>query len=357
MSFNVSSDWKANIQSLFETDTNRYVKNVNAYLLSGSSTKITGSSVSLKVLDANNTQQYLLTQATTPPVVLNSGTNVYYVAEVDVTAFPDGATHFVWDIEYSGSSYVLSSSLSLNPSPSVIIANGETSTLQDYGVNLDSAKTYSIKLMDAIGNPYDASGGVRLVFWDSLNGSRIASPSGSLSAQGSGFYQATYTLSSSNFVADAQRYQIFWEASIGSGFTEVQNSRQVIQVYGANPTVFSAPITYSTNDDLRKNIIGINKLLSNATYEHGEIEIMLNNKRRQASLIINRAIQANPRVLSARDLLQSWEMHEVHLSCLLDNQAFAKQASNAQLIGHIKNKIFEIKATIFGTIRSLRVDL
>jgi len=355
MAFSIKSDWNANISSLFEENSNRYVINPNAYLLSGSS-KISGSGVTLEVKDSEGTQQYLLTQATSPAVVLNSGSNVYYVDSVDVTAFPEGNIDFIWSIT-SGSDYVLTSSLDLSNPPDVVFVQGQTATLQDFSLVLGQAKTFNIRLQDATGNPFDGNA-CRVVFSDTLNGSIIERVDASLTGSGQGLWGVQHTPASSSYTAALNRYELFWEAQLQSGgnYFEVENSRHLFQIYGATGNIKSSDLTYCTNQDLRTNIIGINNLLSNQINDLGEMEIILNQQRLGASSLISQFLKANPQARTSRELLRQWEIHLVWEKILVNAPLFSKMASNGLALKEVQKQRYQIESAIVGPIQFLRIQ-
>lgn len=345
MAFTLQSNFNDYIQGLFESDSHRYIRNANAYLISGSQ-KVTGSAVTLEVKDSTNTQQYFLTTVSNPAI--QTSASIYFVDAIQVDSFPAGNISLIWSVTSGSTNYVLTSSVSFDLAPAVTIVQGQTQTLQDYKVTLGQPKIFSVKLQDYTGNAVDASS-VQLQIYDTVDGSVAASANGSLARAGSGLYSASLTLSETDYSAGLQRYEAYWTTSLG----EVEGSRQPLAVNGPLANVKAAPTTYSTNEDLRKSIVGIQSLLTMQHRQPGEIEIALNQKRYLCSLEISAWISTRPNAIYSQDLLKSLEMTMVWRDCLIDANAFSKFAGENTQISELNKKISRIKQAIFGSVYSI----
>jgi len=350
MAFTLATDFTNHIQSLFENDSNRYIKHANAYMLSGS-TKVTGSAVTLEVKDSTNTQRYFLTTATNPSIQTSS--SVYFVDSINVTAFPAGDIALIWAITSGSTDYVLTSSVGFDLAPAITIVTGQTQTLQDFKVTLGQPKVFSVRLRDNTGNVVDASN-AKIVVWDSTNGTIVNTFTASLNAVASGLWTASGTLSTNAYSPALDRYEAYWTADTGTGELEVQGSRQRLEVFGALSSLSAGPITYSSNEDLRKSIVGLQKIISAQVREPGEIEIVLNQKRYLCSLEIHGWIQTRPNATYSQDLLKALEINMVHRDCLVDSNAFSKFAGENTQIKEIDKKISRLKSVIFGSVFSIK---
>lgn len=341
MAFIVQSNFNSNIQSLFESDSHRYIRNVNAYLVSGS-TRLTADAATLEVIDSTGVQQYFLTTVSTPAILVSS--SVYFVDSIQVDAFPAGDISLIWSLTSGSTDLVLTSSISFDLAPAITIVQGQTQTIQDFKATLNQAKVFNVKLKDPLGNAVDGTQAT-LVLYDAINGSIVESVTGSLQGVGSGLWQCTHTLSANAYSAALDRYEAYWLADD----LEVIGSRQRLEVYEPPSQVSAAPITYSSNEDLRKSIVGLQSLIANQVREPGEIEIILNQKRYLCSLEIHRMLQKQRSANDSQDLLKSLEIHMVWRSVTVDSMAFAKQAAVNGLLQEIDKQINRIKSHIFGS--------
>jgi hypothetical protein len=236
--------------------------------------------------------------------------------------------------------------------PAITIIKGQTQTLQDFKITLDQPKVFNVKLRDYTGNPVDASN-AKLNIWDSEQGTITQTFTGSLQGVGSGLWMASGTLGGSAYSPSLTRYEAYWTADTGTGELEVEGSRQQLQVFGYLSTLSAGPITYSSNEDLRKSAIGLQKILNAQVREPGEIEIMLNQKRFLASLEIHAWLQRRPDATYSQDLLKSLEIHLVWRDVLVDANAFSKFAGENMQIKELDKKISRLKSAIFGSVYSL----
>jgi hypothetical protein len=355
MGVTVSSPWNVSIQSLFEQDTNRYIVGANSYITDNSSSlALSASYVSLSVKDSNNTTQYSLDANTSPYINFDPTSKQYSVDKIDVTAFPSGKINLIWDFNYSGSDYILSQSVTLDKVQPITIISNASFTRQDGRITLGQAKTFSIKIQDALGNPADMDQ-ARLTIYDGLRGS-LTYYSASLYAAGTGMYSVTHTWGIGDLFPDINRYNIWWDANLYGSWFSVYNSQMQLQVYFPSVTnIQCAPITYSTNQDIRDTFIGISELLSKFNRKPQEIEITLNNKRVLASHTIERMIQANPKILNNPQLIKDLEMHLVWRAIIVESSQFAKFENYKDLLSEIDHTINQIKWVLCGPVGCFRI--
>lgn len=293
----------------------------------------------------------MLTTATNPKIRVSS--SIYFVDAIQVDAFPAGDISLIWSVTSGSTDYVFTSSLSFDLAPAVTIVKGQTQTLQDFKVTLDQAKVFTVRLRDYTGNVVDASN-AKLKIWDSEEGTIVQTFTGSLQGVGTGLWQTSGTLGSSAYSPSLARYEAYWTADTGTGELEVEGSRQQLQVFGSLSSLSAGPITYSSNEDLRKSIIGLSSLIAGQNREPGEIEIILNQKRFLASLEIHSWLQVRPDASYSQDLLKSLEIHLVWRDCLVDSHAFSKFAGENGQLKELDKKISRLKSAIFGSVYSLK---
>lgn len=337
-------------------DGTRLLKGANIFFEDDSNNLNTEmDSVTLVIKDVDGNTQETLTEISVPPITLETPANVYVVSEIDVTGYPDGYISLNWTGEKDGYEYTYTTSVANNTAPDMVFVPGTTDSLEDHTVVLDEAKVFTVRLRDSLNTPIVASA-ARVVFYDTLNGSIIETASGTLVSAGSGLYRATVTLATGNYSPTIDRYQVYWEAKATGAdtFQEVTNSRYWLKVYGATNNISTGPLTYTTNEFIRKTFPDIDSLLSKLNPNQSEREILLSNKRLEASYIIQAQVK-HARIKTNRELLNVWEAYEAYRLILISGHSFAKFAVQDGQMEAITNQIRRIRAAIFSPVQTIRI--
>jgi hypothetical protein len=338
----------------FDSNDNRYLTNVSAYLFDTvNEVNIEVAAVTLTVTDSEDQDQYLLTVLSTPSIEIDAAF-VYSVDQIDVSDFPSGDITLTWTFEVDSTDYTYTQTVSFEQAPPMVFISGQTATLQDNYIVLDQAKTFTVRISDSLGNPIDGYS-AELVIWDKSNATstEIAAE---LSSAGSGLWTAAYTPSSSTFNGGLDRYEIYWLVKIteGSAWTEVYGSRQSVVTYLPSSGISTGPICYNTNQSLREAFPGVDNFLSQLAVTQGEREILLNRKRLEASSIIETKIRNHHKKINryALELLANYETYRL---ILLSAHSFAKFAVKDSQLAEMNKAIARLYSSLFGNISTIRI--
>lgn len=344
------------VDGQFSDSSDRLLKGANVVFRHATTDVATAmDAITCVVADVNATTQYTLTTISTPAIELETPSNVYFVESIDVTNFADGDITLTWTGELDGTEYEDVQTVKFNAAPAMMFVSGATTTLEDFDVVLDQAKTYSVSLRDSISNVVDGYA-ARGVFYDTRNGAVVNTVSATLQAAGTGLWSFKTTLSTGTYYGELKRYELYWQVqkTTEGSWYEVRNSRVPLKVYSATTDVQVGVLTYSTNAVIRQTFPGIDKFLEDVVPNQGEREILLNRKRQEASFLIYEAIK-NTRARTKRDLLEMWEAYEVYRLVLLSAHSFAKFAVEDGQLKMVRSQIARIRHSIFGSVSTIRI--
>lgn len=342
---------------VFSSNSNRIIKGANVFFQdadTGLATEM--DSITLEVVDNDGDVQYLLTTASTPAILLEVPDNVYVVDEIDVTGFTDGDITLSWTGTYDGYEYTAEHVIAFDNAPDMVFVSGATDTLEDFSAVIDEAKTYTVRARDTLNNPIDGYN-ARLVFLDTRNGTVVERVDGTLQATGSGLWKVTKTLTSPTYAAELERYEVYWEMQLEEEVTtyfEITHSRHPLKVFLDSSNVTAGPMTYNTNESLRRYFPQIDKFLEDVVPNQAEREILLNQKRLEASHLVHPFIK-NARIRVKRDLIEMWEAYETYRLILLNAHAFAKFAVDDGQVEYLDRQIKRIKGTLFSPVSTVRI--
>jgi hypothetical protein len=342
------------VDGIFDDSDTRYIKGANVYFVdsdTGLGTQM--DSISCVVTDSEGTTQYTLTTVSTPAIEVEVPAYAYVIDEIDVDGFPDGYITLAWTGTLDGYDYTHSQSVTLGEAPAMVFMTGATDTLEDFNVVLGQEKTYTVRVVDSLNNPTDGVA-VRASFWDTDSGARVENVTAT--KKSTGLYYITKTIDTDLYSPDLDRYEIDWEIQLtdsGSWFT-IYHARHKLYVYNSTTDVQAGPLTYSTNESIRKTFPGIDRLLEALVPNQGEREILLNQKRHEASTLIYPFIK-NARVRKNRNLIEIWEAYEAYRLIILDAHSFAKFAVGDGQLELLDKQIKRIKQTLFSPVSTVRI--
>lgn len=340
----------------FDDNSDRLLKGANIWFADASTALATVmDSVVLVVKDSDATTQYTLTSVSVPAITIETPANVYTVSEIDVTGFPTGDVTLNWTGTLDGYEYDLVQTVAFDQTPDMVFVEGLTDTIEDSDVVLGASKVFTVRVRDSLNHPVDGYE-VRAVFTDRQTGSVIERPDATLKALGTGLWTVTHTIAALTYSPDLDRYELSWDIQLeaGGSWFEIANSRRPLKIYGATADVTTGPLTYTTNDDIRKTIVGIDAFLADILPNQGEREILLNNKRQEASVYIHNMIK-NTRVRAKTELLGQLEAYMVYRLVLLSAHGFAKFAVNDGQLELLDKHIKRLMANIFSPIATIRI--
>lgn len=352
MSLIASHNGSIYVDLIGSTDDARYLQNANVYFVDADSgVAVEVDAITLSVVDAAETEQYLLSTVTTPAIELDDPGTVYTVDAIDVSDFPDGDITLNWTGTLDGYDYTATQTIAYNTAPDMVFVSGMTDTLADYKCVLGQAKTFSIRVVDALSNPITTNA-VRGVIYDRKNAS-TETVSASLVSAGSGVWTFTHTLSSGSYAADLERYELYWEIQLSESgsYSEIRNSRVPLEVYSPLSEVTTGGLTYSTNSAIRQSVPDIDTLLAEINSNQAEREMILNRARWEASVVITEQVRSSKRNLR-RDILELWEIYEVYRDILTKAHGFSR---NDRQLEAMDKKISRLKCTLFAPISTIRV--
>lgn len=352
MSISPTSRGSFYITGLFSNSDDRILADANIYFVdSGTMNNTEMDSVVLLVKDSSGATQYTLTEQSTPAIDKDTS-NLYSVEEIDVSAFPDGDITLEWTGTLDSVDYNLTQTISYNTAPDMVFVNGETDTLPEFTFVLEQAKTLTLKTINSVGVPVDGYA-VRLAIADTDTTGTTYYDATNTST---GVYTVSVTLSATTFYASTDRYEIYWVIQLSNNGTwyEVANSRVPVIIYGETCSVQTGPITYSSNESIRRLHPGIDAFLSDVVSNQGEREIRLNTARISASALIEPFIK-NSRARYKKNLLEQWEAAEVYRDLLINAHAFAKFGGGDEQLKALDKKIGRIKAALFGPIQTFAI--
>jgi hypothetical protein len=344
------------VSGIFSNNSDRILKGASCFFRdSETSSNTEMDAIVLEVIDANGDSQLTITTETIPTIELESPANVYVVNEIPVDAFPDGYILLRWTGTFESVDYVFEQQVEYNEAPSMVFINGATDTLESFDVVLNSAKSFALRVVDSAQNSVDGYA-VQGVFYDRSTSSVVERVDASLVGAGTGLWNFTKTLSSSSYSADLDRYEIYWRIQLteNGSWYEIQWSRHPLKVYGEATEVRTGVLSYCTNEDVRKTIPGIDAMLSDLVANQAEREILLNQKRFEASQLIGMQIK-NTRARKDREILRIWECYEVYKLILISAMGFAKFGIGDVQFKEINNQIHRIKSTLFSPISTVTI--